>query len=141
MVEAFRSLWGMGPDWETVFPLLKQQGFVGVEASIKDTQYPSPRFFNLLAENDLKWICGLYTSWTDYEGPCESISVDQHVKNFKSQVEILKSVPVKPIHVNCHSGSDEFSQEEAETYFNAVLEIQAESEFTYSHETHRGLVS
>ena len=51
------------------------------------------------------------------------------------------SVNPKPTHINCHSGSDEFSQRDAEVYFQEALKLEAELYPGHiSHETHRGRV-
>jgi hypothetical protein len=206
----FQSLWGMkSSQWETLFPLLKQKGFYGVEASLSDimsvdqfsqldnntspstststsTLPATPthhRFFRLLRENNLQWICGLYTSWDDYIGewdiqdlpdfsssnatlsspgqltPHQKHQVDRHVSQFRRQLEIVvNDLPIVPFHINCHTGSDTFTEAQVDVLFHQILEIQHEllpklnqrllttTENTtqrfriaqISHETHRG---
>lgn len=50
-------------DWEIEFPILKANGFYGIEASLADVGLPEDqsqflRFCNLIHKYQLKWICG-----------------------------------------------------------------------------------
>lgn len=68
-------------------------------------------------------------------------SVEDHVNRFKSQLEAVPSLPVQPVHVNCHTGSDHFTYEESLDLFKQVLDFQSQSPLkSISHETHRGRV-
>jgi hypothetical protein len=83
----------------------------------------------------------LYTGWTDYEfGKWRKTSVGQHIDQFQQQISILLSLPDNelPIHVNCHSGCDTFSEDEATEFFAIVSQMQLK--ISISHETHRGRI-
>ncbi|KAJ3210325.1 hypothetical protein HDU67_005402 [Dinochytrium kinnereticum] len=164
-LKLFRSLWGATPDWETLFPRLKAQGYEGIEASLSDLLSPptptsatksTDRFFTLLQASNLNWICGLYTSWDDYIGDWDAstnMSVDHHVKQFQSQLSrVVHELPVVPVHINSHTGSDCLSEAETEEMFKRILQVQRElmpilnerlegtgrAAVALSHETHRG---
>ncbi|KAI8925274.1 hypothetical protein BC831DRAFT_461729 [Entophlyctis helioformis] len=140
-IALFRSLWGLSEPWEEAFPKLKASGFAGVEASLLDVGFPNvDRFVSLLREHNLKWICGLYTSWADYQGKWERLPVATHLSNFASQIASVQSISEPPVHINCHSGSDAFTLAQSLDFFRACKGIQdaARLDIPLSHETHRG---
>jgi hypothetical protein len=85
--------------------------------------------------------CRLYTGWTDYEyGKWKASSVCEHIAQFQDQIKILLSVrdDQLPIHINCHSGCDSFSEDQATEFFKIIL--QSDIKIPISHETHRGRI-
>jgi len=44
---------------------------------------------------------------------------------------------LNPIHINSHSGSDDFTEAEADEFFRIALLIEEELNVQVSHETHR----
>lgn len=85
----------------------------------------------------------LYTGWTDYEfGGWKAASVGEHIDQFKEQLATLSSLPSHqmPIHVNCHTGCDSFTQDQAQELFEEVLRIGRDLGIPISHETHRGRI-
>ena len=143
----YRSLWGLeNQDWEATFLMLKEQGFQGIEASLGDIKYKldnGARFVSLLQAHDLKWICGVYTGWDDYEGPWQRKSVAEHLEQYEKQLQAAFSLPVTPIHVNVHSGADDFTREEAIEFFEKALALErtySHLNVSISHETHRGRI-
>ncbi|KAL2916052.1 hypothetical protein HK105_204476 [Polyrhizophydium stewartii] len=137
----FRSLWGAAQPWEELLPALRAAGFAGVEASLADIGAPdTARFVRLLRASGLVWICGLYSSWTDYVGKWERLPPAQHLANLRAQIVALQAIPEPPIHINCHTGSDAFSIDESVELFVGVAALQRELALAVplSHETHRG---
>lgn len=119
------------------------RGFAGryLHHLTSDIGYPEKTnsFFSLLQQHNLDWICGLYTGWADYEfGAWSAESVDAHVGKFKAQLDAIHTLPVLPVHINSHTGSDHFSESESIDCFNQVLQIP--SRISISHETHRGRI-
>jgi hypothetical protein len=49
-------------------------------------------------------------------------------------------LPIRPLHINSHSGSDHFSDAEAQSFFSVALSIEKELGLIVSHETHRGRI-
>lgn len=155
----FRSLWGV-PDepWSELFPKLKRLGYYGIECSLGDIGTRDVEFKELLQAHGLKFTCGVYTSWQDYEGPWENKSVTGHLETYAEQLQRAKTL--SPIHINVHSGSDSWSREQCEEFFSKAVQVclgcrtimlrmmrfqgisskQLESALgvTVSHETHRG---
>jgi len=138
----FRSLWGLeNENWETLFKELVDHGYDGIEASLGDIKYNAKtveheRFFHLLKLYNLKYICGVYTSWIDYDNDWEDKPVDQHLKLYREQLTIAKSL--SPFHINAHSGQDSWSEHQIEEFFTGALAIESELNIVVSHETHRG---
>jgi len=91
------------------FKNLVEKGYDGIEASLGDIKFnvktgEHERFFKLLNLHKLKYICGVYTSWIDYENDWEDKPIEQHLKLYREQLLIAKSL--NPHHINSHSGQD-----------------------------------
>lgn len=150
-IALFRSLWGVNScGWEDYFPVLKQLGIQGIEASLSDVGVGGSdgkveRFIGLMERLEMSWICGLYSGWIDYLGePEESRSVQEHLDCFEKQLKLLLSLPIKPIHINIHAGSDTFSREESIAFFKGASLLTSKYlntlEIPFSYETHRGRI-
>ncbi|KAI9344833.1 xylose isomerase-like protein [Zopfochytrium polystomum] len=146
-IQMFRSLWGLRVDGSATLAdrlaELRRDGFDGVEASLADIGFPSSTstFMDAIAASGLAWICGVYSGWDDYApDQWKRQTVAQHLAQYRKQLEITTQLPTRPIHINSHSGSDHFSDEEAEEFFAGALAIEAELNVTVSHETHRGRI-
>ena len=119
----FRSLWGLeGSNWEELLPKLKQQGFDGIEASLTDIKWPDlDKFVQLAKLNKTEFICGLYTSWDDYNTPWERKPVKEHLQQLEQQFQCalhLRSMLQEQFcRINVHSGSDDFTIEESIDFF------------------------
>jgi len=140
-IKVFRSLWGLESEtWESLFPRLKKLGYSGIEASLGDIGSRFSNVVQILKEYELELICGIYTAWNDYEdGKCDVYkSIDEHLVQFRS--ELKKAVLLHPIRINVHGGSDSWTEEEMDYFYERVLKIQEEegNGVLISHETHRG---
>jgi sugar phosphate isomerase/epimerase len=118
----FRSLWGV-PDepWSVLFPKLKRLGYGGIECSLGDIGDRGEEFRALIKEYDMEFICGVYTSWQDYEGHWENKSVKEHLQTYHEQLELAKQF--RPMHINVHSGSDSWTREQCEEFFSKATEV------------------
>jgi len=135
-IKVFRSLWGCeGIDFEYLVPKLKKEGYDGIEGSLSDIGKDPQHFLNLLKENNMDYICGLYTKWDDYENYNEK-DLDEQIEQYK--VQISRARALSPLRVNVHSGNDYWSFEEMSEFFSQALKIEKDSGLTVSHETHRG---
>ncbi|KAJ3187576.1 hypothetical protein HK101_009355 [Irineochytrium annulatum] len=144
MLKTYRTTWGVQSEsWETLFPYLKEQGFSGIEASLLDIGFPNAdRFLNLLKKHDLSWICGAYSNWDNYAGVPRRKPVSEHVEQLRGQLKGALALDPKPVRINCHSGSDDFSEDEAREYFTAAVAMEKElgGGVPICHETHRGRI-
>jgi sugar phosphate isomerase/epimerase len=89
-----------------------------------------------LKKVNFKLIIGVYSCWTDYEGLHEYKPVEEHLTQYRQQLTNAKVL--NPFHINAHSGSDSFTDEEAIEFFAGAIQIEEELGLTVSHETHRG---
>ncbi|RUS33233.1 xylose isomerase-like protein [Jimgerdemannia flammicorona] len=169
-LKVFRSLWGLEYSqehpaansklsrreyYEHLFSDLRALGYDGIEASISDVwilvngdysaasanaeiDTVADAFLALLSKNNLQYICGVYTSWDDYIGPWQKRTVAEHTAQYKSQLAIARAL--KPVRINVHSGSDDFTLEEAVEFFASAQDLEKDAgvERLVSHETHRG---
>lgn len=156
----FRSSWGVEDEvvvvdrgkgsfatWPEVFKYLTQKGYDGIECSLGDMAKAGPngparqngieRFAASLSEFKLKLICGVYTSWQDYEGPNEALGVGEHLARYCNQLQTVSSM-LNPCHVNVHSGADWWSLADKQRFVAEAIAIEKDFGIACSHETHRG---
>jgi sugar phosphate isomerase/epimerase len=127
-LRVFRHLWGITESWETLFPKIRALGYDGIEHIL-----PEPSQRNLFRQQlDLHGF--------DYIAQMTTVgdSVSDHVESFRRTV--ADALTMEPRLINCHSGCDWFSEEEAVRYFNEALNVEAKLGITVAHETHRGRI-
>lgn len=152
-----RSAWGLpnlvSGDRRRLFAALRTRGWDGVEASLDDIGTSSADRADAVAaaqSEGVALVLSAYSSWANYDGPYEHLSVQQHADAMKSQLTQIADLHVgsggyggaSPIvHVNAHSGTDAWAEAEAVDYFEAALNAGASLGTAVpdiSHETHRG---
>lgn len=81
----------------------------------------------------------------DYESsPDIDLSVHAHVTEFRRQLALAAQLPIRPIKINVHAGSDSWSEEQSAAFFDEALRVirdewdDEQSPSTVSFETHRG---
>jgi sugar phosphate isomerase/epimerase len=121
----YRHLWGVTDPWEQCFPRFAARGYAGIECGIPAPQ-DQARFARLLARHRLDYIAAFGT---------RGRTVRQHLDSFRRQVTAAKRW--KPRLINCHSGSDAWSNAESEQFYSEALRIEADSGIQIGHETHR----
>jgi sugar phosphate isomerase/epimerase len=127
IIEHYRQLWGFESPLSSGLPLIKSQGYAGVEIYlpiIKEQQVAA-----MIADNGLKSIYQIIT---------EGMSVDEHVDSFERQLEA--SQPFHPAKINVHAGRDAFSETEAVAFLERVLELSRAIDVPVIFETHRGRI-
>lgn len=130
-LKVFRTIWGaenqFSSDINILFGELHRLGFNGIEASLNDIHRLSENndevFMEALAKNKLELITICYTNWADFvPGSWEDLTVEQHLENLKNQLEQV--IKYKPVHINIHSGQDNWTLEEQEKFFQQALILQ-----------------
>ena len=124
----FRHLWGITEEWESLFPKISALGFQGIEHILPE-EAQLARFRGLLDQHRFKYIAQIITT---------GATIDDHIRSFRQNVE--RAVAMKPQKINCHSGCDWFSEEQAKKYFGEALEFEAKTGIPVAHETHRGRI-
>lgn len=123
----FRHNWGL-PDlsWEAKLQKIKQAGYAGIETGVlKPADYA--QFQELLAKYDLLFLPQIYT---------KGFTVEDHLASFSEQLEAMRRF--RPIRVNCHSGSDAWTFEDARRFYQKASQIENDIGLRVCHETHRG---
>jgi sugar phosphate isomerase/epimerase len=124
----FRHLWGITEPWETLFPKIHDLGYYGIEHILPELPERA-RFRSQLDLNGFDYIAQVITVGD---------TVADHIKSFRTTVE--DAITMKPRLINCHSGCDWFSEDEARRYFGEALECEAKLGVQVAHETHRGRI-
>ena len=124
----YRHLWGITEAWETLFPRIKDLKYRGIEHILPD-EGDRKRFRNLLDLHGFDYIAQVVTTGT---------TVADHVKSFQRVVGEARTLG--PRKINCHSGCDWFSEEEARRFFGEALEFESRVGVPVAHETHRGRI-
>ncbi len=123
-----RHLWGMVGSPVELFPRIKKQGYAAIESVLPDVQ-EQERFSDLLQEHDLQYIPQVLT---------QGKTVEEHLTSFRQQIE--RAQRFGPKMINCHSGRDSWSLEQAFSFFGQALAIEAQMGVSVAHETHRSRI-
>ena len=123
----FRHNWGLPEaSWERQLAGIQRGGYAGVETgAVVPTDYA--RFQELLKKNQLRFIPQIFTTGK---------GVGEHLASFRQQLAAVGRF--SPIRVNCHSGSDRWTADEAMGFYREAMQVEADTEFPVAHETHRG---
>lgn len=124
----FRHLWGVTEPWETVFPKIREKGYVGIEAPLPAAEQRD-RFFDLLKSHQFRYIAQIFT---------EGGSPGEHLTSFQRQLE--EAAQFNPVVVNCHTGRDSFTERESEAFMRDALAWEHQLGVPVAHETHRGRI-
>lgn len=126
-----RHLWGvdLSEGFAPYAAHWREIGYRAIEGSIRLVP-DATRFRRTVRELQWDWVAQVMTRRGEPGG-----SVRQHLASLREQVE--ESLDLNPIFFNCHSGSDAWTQAEAEDFFGAALDLEREIGIDLSHETHR----
>jgi sugar phosphate isomerase/epimerase len=124
----FRHLWGITEPWKTLFPKIRDLGYYGIEHILPDHS-ERDLFQTQLEHNNFQYVAQMITVGD---------SVADHIASFRNTV--TDALTMNPRLINCHSGCDWFSDEDALRYFGEALEFEARTGIQVAHETHRGRI-
>ena len=127
---------------------LADMGYAGVEASLSDlgrTRMERHAFAKEIDDAGLGLIVGVYSSWRDYD---DDDPADLHspppTQIEPLREEIFEAADLGAIKVNCHSGSDSWTEDESFRFFESIEELRWSGGLNLppgvglGHETHRG---
>ncbi len=119
--------WGYSGTWDAFASKVKEAGYDGVEVWVMTDEKGRAEFTAAMQKNGLSFglLCG--GSDANYE---------KHLPQFESQLR--SALALKPLYVNCHSGRDYFTFEQAKAFFTMSSRLSRESGIPVYHETHRG---
>jgi sugar phosphate isomerase/epimerase len=129
-----RQLWGVDEAWATFLPKAKAAGYRAIEVNILELSAAQRLDFSArLADLGLGLVAQIFTN-----GFIAGGEVTTHVESFRHQCDL--AVAMRPRLINCHSGRDAFTRDEAFDFFRRVVSHEAGLPVTVAHELHRGRI-
>ena len=119
--------WGFSGSWEAFAAKAKEAGYDGVEVWVPGDEKGRAGFMEAMQKQGLQF--GLLCGGSD-------ANFEKHLPQFETQLR--NALAMKPLYVNCHSGRDYFSFEQARVFFNLTAKFNKETGIPIYHETHRG---
>ena len=127
-----RSAWGLaglrGDHCGRLLAGLRADGWDGVEASLDDVGESHEQRLaccKAAQAEGISLVLSAYSSWKNYEGPFDSSrSVDGHVQGIVAELREIAELHSRSssiLKVNAHSGTDAWSEGDAQSYFQAVI--------------------
>jgi hypothetical protein len=138
-VKFFRTLWGVNLDFKDLYEVkdtlksFKDQGFSGVEIAIGFFDKKNKKdMIKILSELEMKVITQIHTCGY----PIFEHDPEKHFDDYLSKVD--EALTWEPEVINCHSGRDDWNQNEYLNFFYKIQEYQKLLKMKQiSHETHR----
>ncbi len=127
-----RHLWGvdlsegLGP----YAPHWRELGYEALEVSLRHVP-DRAQFLRFLKEASFRWIPQVFSRDFRPGG-----TVREHLDSLREQIE--ECLVHEPMFFNAHSGSDAWSEAEAEDFYAQAIDLEKEVGVPISHETHRG---
>lgn len=132
--------------WDSLLSRVATDGWNGVEVAFPLVNFSPSTWIQLCEKHELSFVVQIHTCGyrphpshlndpLNNRGFVPSTDVGDHVDDFKLMV--TKAKQWGAIFVNSHSGSDVFSDTEAEDFIRQALDIEEEVGIPVSHETHR----
>jgi sugar phosphate isomerase/epimerase len=129
-----RHLWGVDEAWATFLPQAKAAGYLAIETNILEmTPERRAELSARLADLGLGLVAQIFTN-----GFVPGGEVGTHVDSFRHQCDL--ALAMRPRLINCHSGRDAFSRDEAFDFFRRVTAHESGLPVTVAHELHRGRI-
>ena len=113
--------------YEAAVKLAREAGYDGVEVWVPGDEKGKAGLLEAMQKHGLEF--GLLCGGSDP-------NFDKHLPQFEAQLR--NALVMKPIYVNCHSGRDYFTLEQAKQFFALTAKMNRESGVPIYHETHRG---
>lgn len=123
-LKTFRHLWGITDPFEQVFPLIKSEGYDGIEYK-GAVAAANPIFKSLLDEYGFKFIAQVHTIGE---------TVKDHIESFKQIIQA--SLTLNPILFNSQSGKDSWTVAQKHEFITAALAFEQEIGIPVAHEIH-----
>lgn len=113
----FRHLWGVNESWSACFPRFNEKGYSGIECTPPEKR-EHKRFLAELARQKFDFIADISTTGS---------TVTEHVLSFRHKLRA--AAELSPRLVNCHSGSDAWTEAEAESSMRKPWELNGSAVF------------
>lgn len=129
-----RHLWGVTEEWATFLPRAKAAGYGAIETNILEMTPDQRRELRTrLGDLGLDLVAQIFTN-----GFVAGGDVATHVDSFRHQCDL--ALAMRPRLINCHSGRDAFTRDEAFDFFHRVTAHEAGLPIAVTHELHRGRI-
>ena len=119
--------WGFSGSWDAFAAKTEESGYDGVEVWVPSDDKGRTEFAAVMQKQGLEF--GLLCGGSD-------ANAEKHLPQFESQLR--NALAMKPLYVNCHSGRDFFSFDQARLFFDLTSKLHRETGVPIYHETHRG---
>jgi hypothetical protein len=126
-----RHLWGVDltHGLDRHLPRWREIGYEALEAPLGHVGDRGD-FLRFLKKASLGWIPQVFSHGFEPGG-----SVGRHIDSLGEQIE--ECLPHEPLFFNAHSGSDAWSQAEAEDFYGQAIDLEQKIGVPIAHETHR----
>jgi sugar phosphate isomerase/epimerase len=122
--------WGFDGNSESFCKKAKAAGYDGIEVWWETDAIKRRELFNALIDYEL--AVGFLVG-------SSSGNATKYLEDFfKDMVNAATQTILKPLYINCHSGKDFFTSEQAKNFFNASKNTSKNTGVPIYHETHRG---
>lgn len=129
-----RHMWGVDEGWASFLPKAKAAGYGAIEINILLlTPVRRTELTTRLADLGLGLVAQIFTNAFIPGG-----DVATHVESFRSQCDL--ALAMRPRLINCHSGRDAFTRDEALDFFRRVCDHERALPVPVAHELHRGRI-
>ncbi|MCE7923502.1 MAG: sugar phosphate isomerase/epimerase [Haliscomenobacteraceae bacterium CHB4] len=119
--------WGFSGTWDAFAAKARDAGFDGTEVWVQGDEKSRAAFQEAMQQKGLAF--GLLCGGSDP-------NPEKHLAQFETQLR--NALAMKPLYVNCHSGRDYFTFEQAKLFFDLTAVLSRETGIPIYHETHRG---
>lgn len=126
-LQVMATNWGFSGTWEVFAAKVKEAGYDGVEVWVPGEEKSREALLEALQKHGLS--LGLLCGGSD-------ANVEKHLSQLEHQLR--NALVMKPLYINCHSGRDYFTFEQAKLFFALTAKFRHESNIPIYHETHRG---
>ncbi|SNY92008.1 sugar phosphate isomerase/epimerase family protein [Flagellimonas pacifica] len=130
-LQFFQTNWGNTLSWDAFCERTKKSGFDGIDVWLPADTESQKALRTALKKHGL--LLNLM------HGTNKNIPFKQSLAQFEEKLKVLTQW--NPVLVNCHTGSDFFTQEQNQAFIKIANKISKESGIPVYHETHRGRFS
>ena len=128
-LKIFATNWGFNGTMQQFCKKSKDEGYDGVEIWVPNDQKDRDDFFDAIAKNNLEF------------GFLAGNSGKTFQENFDAfQMQTERAAGLKPVFVNCHSGTDFYTPAQNDKFIEHTLKLEKSTEVPIYHETHRARI-
>ena len=127
-LKIYATNWGFKGDIEHFCQRVKAEGYDGIEVWLPEKNNVN-KLLNAIDKYELELILLVAGHEKNF---------DDNFASFKSNLE--RALSLSPRLINCHTGRDYFTFEQASQFFNETIKRSAQTGINITHETHRARI-